>query len=256
MQSHANYCISPWDKLFSASSPPLQSGSTTVRHPVVWQPSQNGSSAFHFFGGYSFGPACCPSTQIISPLSGSNKYEIPPRQQLYTHPSTFSLSQYRDIVRDHYLSTPKPKLGLFFRGGGRVTVAIHIRSGDTHRYEHDLTTGPSVDWPEITLGPRSAYVNSSAALNKCFRFLKHVHGPSTQLHVFSESPFRPFVSEHFVRWHIDGNPLRAFHHLVSADVLVVAYGTYGLMAGYLNQGSVYTYAQRRLSLPNFRGTCV
>ena len=206
---------------------------------------QLGQVVSHFIGAQSFGPTCCNTTKILGRSS-----RVEPREQLYKQPSPFSLKALRDVVRSKYFSTSKPALHLFEQGRG-TTVAMHIRGGDAHR-----TATGAKEWPLVVLGNRSKFVNGTTAVPRCLRFLKRLYGPSTQLHVFSESPVRPIANEDSINWHVDGDPYSVFHHLVMADVLVVAYGTFGLMAGYLNIGSVYTYAQRNLSVPNFAGTCM
>ena len=123
-------------------------------------------------------------------------------------------------------------------GQSKFNVALHIRRGDI------LATG---------MVPKPGDLTSQADILACVRTVMARSPSHAKLHVFSQgspSDF-DFLGSWRPRLHIEEEQganreaqtraiASVFHHLVSADALIIAKSSLSQTAGYLSQGRVYT----------------
>jgi hypothetical protein len=135
-----------------------------------------------------------------------------------------------------------------------IHIAVHIRRGDVARGSYVITKKRFKE----NVYFYSVISQIEDILQKC--------GKEYQFHIFSEGTLKDDFPELYwidksqhevnlkiptkiklfnksIRIHLDGDPREALHHLVSANVLVMAKSCYSFIAGMLNPKSIKLYTK-------------
>ena len=194
---------------------------------------------FQFVGGPFYGPAAHPTT----PQKRTATVEI-----ARLAPDLLPYRQVAAQVRAWYDAAPRPKPKLKFFGRSDFNVVLHVRRGD-------VAPGGAV--------PKPGLVTPDEVIAACVQDVMRASPPNAVLHVYSQG--KPtdftFLETWRPRLHIEESvpafrkaqePVAAsrkaqtyaiesmFHHMVSADALIIASSQLSLVAGYLTRGKVYT----------------
>ncbi|KAL1530594.1 hypothetical protein AB1Y20_001494 [Prymnesium parvum] len=169
----------------------------------------NASALFEFVGGHRFGPAATDSTAAVT-----EKHAELAREPLRNG------SAWHRAARAHYYATAKPRLA--WRTAG-PHLAVHIRRGDvTHRMPGRFV--------------------SNGLVAQCVMGVLSRMARKPSVHVFSQGAAADFGSVlklPRVQLHLN-EPLEVtFHHLVSADVLIMAKSTLSDCAAFLSGGRLF-----------------
>lgn len=116
-------------------------------------------------------------------------------------------------VKDKYYLTPKTTT----YDSTKINVAFHVRRGDiTREHVSDRFTEN-----EVVL-----------AIQKRIATLQHPFA----YHLFSQGEPKDFEGFDAFQLHLDEDPLETFHHLVAADVLIMAKSSFSYAAALLSEG--------------------
>lgn len=150
------------------------------------------------------GQACGSSVKRINHPSAAEK---PSADDFYT-PAV------RAELRKMYWATPKPALNK------ECQVAFHVRRGD------------------VSLGSnKNRYTSNEELLDA----INHNFANKTVC-IFSEGKeagFGKLAKNPKVRFHLNGDPMEAFHNLVAAPEMVIAKSSFSWAAGAISSGKVY-----------------
>lgn len=209
-----NKLIDAYARTVAAERPFCHRAWTRLEHT----PSHHAAKAlFDLVGGSLWGPPVdSPSQPTVS------------RTPVHPMPQLAVLAR----VRGFYDASPKPPLAFYHNASARH-VAVHVRAGDK-------------DTPFLRCPARVS--NCTLRLRHVLRTLDTPTSPYVVVHVFSEAE-RVAASLGIrssgplqVEEHTDSNEAVTFHHLVSADVLVLASGL----------GSQFSRTAALLRLPHRR----
>ena len=189
---------------------------------------------FVFAGGPLFGPMARPSTPmkltaeseltLLAPDNGPYHRVAPQVRQWYYH------------------SAPRAKPMLTFDQAS-FNVVLHVRRGD-------IAAGGVVSKPHL--------VTPDADIADCVAFVVKQAPRTVALHVYSQgnatSDFH-FLHQWEPQFHVEEQSTGSvrdqthavasmFHHMVSADALIIAKSSLSLVAGYLRKGHVYVPLRR------------
>lgn len=126
-------------------------------------------------------------------------------------------------IRQKYKQSTIPKISYF--NPRIVNVAVHIRRGDVSNQ------GPN----------QNRYTDSERiqqAIEQVILALTSMNLPF-KIHLYSqgvEEDFAEFSSD-FIEFHLDECPFITFHHLVSADILIMAKSSFSYSAALLSEGA-------------------
>lgn len=166
----------------------------------------NASKMFSFVGGHLYGDRANNSKSVnVEPTHAviKGKYRYFPK--------------IAKDVGNHYFTSPKPRLEW---NSSETNLAVHIRRGDVNERNKNRWTEPS-------------------AIARCIGLIQKRHGPC-RLHIFTEGsagleyllPFNP-------TFYIDTDVQTAFHHMVMADILVIAKSSFTWAAAFLSNATIY-----------------
>jgi len=129
------------------------------------------------------------------------------------------------VLQAKYNLTPKPPLAFF--SSSKINVAIHIRRGDI------LAADGSVYQPE-----RYTATPAVLATLKCVIKALDRLGLDRTIHLFSDGDPGGFddAAELGATLHIKERTFQTFHHLVSADILIMAKSAFSYTAALLSNG--------------------
>lgn len=183
----------------------------------------NGTDMFHFIGGEHYGPLARVDTPAIMEYVQIFKMDIQ---------NSFYKKKFRHMIefaRQAYFSTPKPPLSLY--SPSKFNVAIHIRRGD--------------------VGPKNIKrFTSNRDYVNCIQRLKYKYRDVENLdfYIFSErdgSNFSEIETFHpDVKFLLDTDVKATYHHMVMADVLVLARSEFSKTAGLISpKGDIFLVKQ-------------
>ena len=172
----------------------------------------NTSALFSLVGGLRYGPLATPHTFAVT----ERHAELARRRH------AANSTAWDPLLRAHYHNSPaKPRLRWFSKGGPHL--AVHVRRGDVSL----LTPGR---------------FTTNGLITKCVIHALRRMPRSTVVHIFSEgrhTDFGSLLRVPHVRFHLN-EPLEVtFHHLVSADALIMAKSTLSDCAAFLSAGRVF-----------------
>ena len=211
------YCITSWNKIMA--------------HDV------DGENLFDFIGGKLYGPPANVNTTRFEHkhIDMSFKYQ--------------DLKDTWELVRSFYFSTEKPALD-WYKDESAFHIAVHVRRGDIHPNKKD--SGWVLDGEMVNVG---RYTNDDV-ISRCVHTIaaspKH-KGKTIYVHLVSEGPvnkFRSLIDKlskrdiKAVKLHLNIDLRVAFHHLVSADALVMAKSSLSWAAAYVSAGEIYSTYRR------------
>lgn len=181
-------------------------------------------------------------------------------QKYFEHPDMqAAYHKVLSAIIKRFHSTPKPVLSFYNQSPNtpkKLHVAIHSRRGDVARGNQIITHKRFTD---------NAYFYQ--VMLNIERILTS-RGLPYQIHLFSEGSLKLDFPELYwidrelneaslrdnhqvngqiiqfnqpIRVHLNGNPMHALHHLISADVIVMAKSCYSYIAGLYNDKSIKMY---------------
>lgn len=163
-----------------------------VQHGVDSMDDGNGAlGMFSFVGGHLYGPQAVSSTRRFD--------------SLYSHFEDYAnRTDAIARIRSFYFATPKPHLHYY--SSGKKSIAVHVRRGD-------VTPKDVQRWTSIEMV--SACVAS---------VIKVFAGAPTAVHIFSDGTREQLsgLDMYHPHLHLRDNIKTAFHHMVQADVLIMA----------------------------------
>ena len=135
------------------------------------------------------------------------------------HPEYFYNSYVLNLFREMYFSVKKPAL---VYNKNVTNIAIHIRRGDVNPNKYP-----------------SRFISNEHYV----QLLKKMNLDNSVIHIFSEGSVKDFEDiitnfpESKFVMHINENIQMSFHHMVMADVLIVAKSSFSYCAGLLNENT-------------------
>lgn len=139
-------------------------------------------------------------------------------------PATYELI--REELLAAYASSPKPPLRSL---PGPLHVAVHVRRGDVNRRSRAAAR----------LVPNEVYLRAMRQV------LAQAGSREVHFHIYSEGEldsaednFREFAITRQVYFHLNEDACSTFHHLVSADVLIMSKSSFSFVAGLYSSGLV------------------
>jgi hypothetical protein len=223
-----SYCVSGWP------------------HSGFGHASANLTRLWYFVGGADYGPLAHRRTRWTTPM---DLRSTSPDRDAPDEPDDSTRARLRSL----YLARPKPPL-LHFEGGPRtINVAIHVRRGD-------LLVGARRRGPPIWM--YASRITNDTELATCAAFVRRAievrrpHRRTVRWHVFSEGIARDFVPLRrafearglgSIELHLDADVESAFHHLVSADALVLASSSFSWAAAYFGAPARSLFHTRRVA---------
>ena len=133
-------------------------------------------------------------------------------------------------AREVYDATPKP---LILQDRTKTNIVIHYRTYNPH----DDVGGGGIEPGGYRHVSQETYVKLVKTLNR--KYTNHV------IHIYTQSSAQrdqlASMPNSNIVWHVDTNTFQAFHHMVIADVLIMAKSSFSYVAGMYNSNNVYYF---------------
>ena len=151
-------------------------------------------------------------------------------------PEMYELIQ--EELRSWYASSPKP--ALYFQPE-MLNVAVHVRRGDLMRGPHRSRVIPNARYVRAMSEVRALFPNRAVAF--------HIYSEGDER--AGRKEFAEFLRISDAALHLNEDVFSTFHHLVSADVLILSRSSFSYLAGIYSRGRVLYFPFMHPPLPKW-----